>query len=72
VSTVPGGYVDLDGTSMAAPVVTGVVARVLASSRSLRHRPRSPERAAALLAELRRRARSLGFPPDLEGHGLAR
>jgi subtilisin len=72
VSTVPGGYVDLDGTSMACPAVTGVVARVLSGTRAVRNRPRGPERAAAVVAELRRRARSLGFPPALEGHGLAK
>ena len=72
VSTVPGGYLDLDGTSMACPAVAGVVARVLSGSRALRSRPRSPERAAIVLAELRRRARPLGFPSALEGHGLAR
>jgi subtilisin len=72
VSTVPGGYLDLDGTSMACPAATGVVARVLSGSRSLRSRPRSQERAALVLTELRRRARPLGFPSELEGHGLAR
>jgi subtilisin len=72
VSTVPGGYLDLDGTSMACPFVTGILARTLSSSRRLRALPRSPERAARLLAVLHRRARSLGFPPSLEGDGLAR
>jgi subtilisin len=72
VSTVPGGYLDLDGTSMACPAVSAVVARILSGSRRLRSQPRSPERAAGLLSELRRRARSLGFPASLEGEGLAR
>ena len=72
VSTVPGGYLDLDGTSMACPAVTGTIARILSGSRRLRSQPRSPERAAAVLARLRRRARSLGFPSSLEGDGLAR
>ena len=71
VSTVPGGYLDLDGTSMACPAVTGTVARSSAGA-GLRGQPRSPERAAAVLARLRRRARSLGFPSSLEGDGLAR
>jgi subtilisin family serine protease len=72
VSTVPGGYLDLDGTSMACPAVTGIVARILAGSRPLRGRSRGPDRAGVLLGELHRRARSLGFPAALEGHGLAR
>jgi subtilisin len=72
VSTVPGGYLDLDGTSMACAAVTGVLARVLSGSRRLHSRARGPERAAALLSEARRRARSLGFPRSLEGDGLAR
>ena len=62
----------MDGTSMACPAVTGVVARVLAGHRRLRSRPRSPERAAAVLAELARRAAPLGFPRTHEGVGLAR
>jgi subtilisin len=72
VSTVPGGYLDLDGTSMACPFVTGILARTLSGNRRLRALPRSPERAARLLALLHRRARSLGFPTSLEGDGLAR
>ena len=35
VSTVPGGYLDLDGTSMACPFVTGILARTLSGSRRL-------------------------------------
>jgi subtilisin len=72
VSTVPGGYLDLDGTSMACPAVTGTIARMLSGSRRLRSQPRGPERAATVLARLHRRARSLGFPSSLEGDGLAR
>jgi subtilisin len=71
VATVPGGYLDLDGTSMACAAASGVVAKVLSGSRRLRSRPRSPERAADLVTELRRRARPLGFPPSHEGDGLA-
>ena len=72
VSTVPGGYLDLDGTSMACPAVVGVLARVISGSRRLRSQARSPERAAAALTLLRRRAEPLGFPSSLEGEGLAR
>jgi subtilisin len=72
VSTVPGGYLDLDGTSMACPFVTGILARILSSSRRLRGHGRTPERAASLLAALHHRARTLGFPLTLEGDGLAR
>jgi subtilisin len=71
VSTVPGGYLDLDGTSMGCAAATGVIAKVLSSNRRLRNRPRGPERAAALMTEIRRRARPLGFPSSHEGDGLA-
>jgi subtilisin len=39
VSTVPGGYLDLDGTSMACPFVTGILARTLSGNRRLRASP---------------------------------
>jgi subtilisin len=59
----------LDGTSQAAPVVSGLAARVLVESGLHKHN-RTVARAAAVIAELKRRADRLGFPDDLEGEGL--
>ena len=70
VSTVPGGYLDLDGTSMACPAVTGTIARIPSGSRRLRSQPRSPEAAAARQAAPASPVARLSS--SLEGDGLAR
>ena len=59
----------MDGTSQAAPVVSALAARVLAESGLLEY-GRTVERARAVIAQVRQRAKSLGFPVDLEGTGL--
>jgi subtilisin family serine protease len=64
-----GAWGIMDGTSQAAPVVSAMAARVLDDS-GLARRERSVQRARAVLAEMRRRADTLGFPVDLEGKGL--
>ena len=66
-----GGWGVMDGTSMAAPVITGLVSRTLASSQ-WSSRPRSVQRTRAILSILRRRAASLGFPVELQGKGLVK
>jgi subtilisin len=59
----------MDGTSQAAPVVTGLAARVLVESK-MADRKRSAARARAVIAALHRQADSLGFSSELEGKGL--
>jgi subtilisin len=73
LSTVPGGYAALSGTSMACPAVTGFAARLLAQSPNLSrllpgtgNEDRSDSFARALLQA----ARDRGFKDELQGHGL--
>jgi subtilisin len=69
VSTVPGGYAPMSGTSMACPAVTGIAARLLSARPNIlamsRDRDRSDEMAKLLL----RTAVKQGFGPDFEGQG---
>ncbi|WP_239591623.1 S8 family peptidase [Mycolicibacterium tusciae] len=70
ISTLPDGeWGVMDGTSQAAPVVTALVARILAESGLVRQE-RSIGRAQAVLKELREGNLGLGFPADLVGTGL--
>ena len=70
LSTVPGGYAPLSGTSMACPAITGVLARLLAKSAAVRSQTRDMARADAIAQLLFQAARPQGFGLDLEGHGL--
>ncbi len=69
VSTVPGGYAPMSGTSMACPAVTGIAARLLAARPKIlamsRDRDRSDEMAKLVL----KTAVAQGFGPDFEGQG---
>lgn len=70
ISTLPDGqWGVMDGTSQAAPVVTAIVARILADRGLVRQR-RSLVRTQAVLKELREGNLGLGFPKDLVGTGL--
>lgn len=70
VSSVPGGgFAVMDGTSMACPAVTGMLARLLSARPALLHAPRDQARSDALLQVAFAAARSLGFGPQYEGQG---
>ncbi len=70
MSTVPGGYAEISGTSMACPAVTGAAARSLAGS-PIMAQTRDAARSDAIVKALLATAKSLGFGPNFEGHGLA-
>lgn len=69
MSTVPGGYAEISGTSMACPAVTGAAARALAGSSIIKMK-RDANRSAAIVKAVLATAKSLGFGPNFEGHGL--
>jgi subtilisin len=72
ISTVPGGYVVMDGTSMASPAAVGVAARILAGLPNVLALGRTQGRSDAIAAALLQSAKKLGFPSNLEGNGLPR
>jgi len=69
ISTFPGGYAEISGTSMACPAVTGVGARIVASMSSLGTN-RDATRSAAIVKAMAASAKDLGFTPVTEGNGL--
>lgn len=72
VSTMPGGYGEMSGTSMACPAVTGVAARLLGADGRLLRSRRTAGRSDEVISRLLQSATSLGFPVELEGRGLPR
>lgn len=70
ISTVPGGYAVMDGTSMACPAAAGRAARLLSQSVALRAMPRDVSRADALISLLLQSAKGRGFGSEFEGFGL--
>ncbi len=70
LSTVPGGYAPLSGTSMASPAVAGFAARLLAQLPTVLAMPRDQSRSDAIAKALLQSAKDRGFPADLQGNGL--
>ena len=62
----------MSGTSMACPAVVGMAARLLGADGRLLRARRDAGRSDALISRLLLSATSLGFPVELEGHGLPR
>lgn len=72
ISTFPGGYAVLDGTSMACPAVVGIAARVLSSAPhapilAMAHKQARSDKMAQVILQA---AKMLGFGPVFEGSGM--
>lgn len=70
LSTVPGGYTPMSGTSMACPAVTGLAARLLSKRTELHKMKRGQARSDAMFQAILQAAKSLGFGPRYEGQGM--
>jgi subtilisin len=70
ISTFPQGYAVLDGTSMACPAAVGAAAAMLAGQAAILAMPRNQARSDAMAKFVLQRARSLGFPAELQGQGM--
>lgn len=70
VSTIPAGYVAMNGTSMACPAVTGFAAKLLAQNPGVLQSARNQARSDAIVQLILAAAKSLGFDRKFEGTGL--
>jgi len=70
LSTVPGGYAPMDGTSMACPAACGMAAKVLSAIPHILALPRDQSRSDAMARAVLQAAKSLGFGSTYEGQGL--
>jgi subtilisin len=70
LSTVPGGYAPLGGTSMASPAAAGVIARRLAQLPAVLAMPRDQSRSDAIAKVLLQSAVTKGFSAEMEGKGM--
>lgn len=72
ISTFPGGFAVLDGTSMACPAATGAAAKMLASRTDILGMARSQARSDEMAKAIFQKAKVLGFGPTFEGQGLVK
>lgn len=70
VSTVPGGYTPMSGTSMATPAVTGLAARLLSRTAEVRDLPRDARRTDAITRLVLASCQDLGMEPQYQGDGI--
>jgi subtilisin len=70
ISTFPGGYAVLDGTSMACPAVVGAAAKLLGATPEILKMNPDQARSDAMAALILKSAKSLGFLPTFEGQGM--
>ena len=70
ISSVPGGYAPMSGTSMACPMATGIAARLLSAEPTLLAMPRTSARAQAIVRFLATKVKTLGVEPTFEGLGM--
>jgi subtilisin len=70
MSTVPGGFGVMSGTSMATPAETGAAARLLAGRPNILKMPRDQHRAAAMIEAITASCKLLGFGGTFEGKGI--
>ncbi|WP_080241123.1 S8 family serine peptidase [Spirosoma rigui] len=70
LSSVPGGYAPLSGTSMACPMAAGVAARLISSNKTILSMSRNAARAEAMVQYLAANVKSMGFGPTFEGTGM--
>jgi subtilisin len=70
VSLLPGAFGPMSGTSMAAPALTGLLARRLARDAELLGSARDQARSDGIVKLAASVATSVGLPASWEGHGL--
>jgi len=70
ISTYPGGYAVLDGTSMACPAMVGIAAGILGARADIMAMNRDLARAEAMQKAVLLAAHKMGFGANFEGQGL--
>jgi subtilisin len=70
ISTVPGGYGVMSGTSMATPAETGAAARLLAGMHDILAMPRDQNRSAEMVKAISAASKSPGFGAIYGGKGM--